>query len=113
MVKVRLADGTTIDATDEHPFWVEGEQAWVDAIDLEPGDVLIEADGDKNLVFATLVTEQDLTAYNFTVEDLHTYFVGVDDVLVHNAGACPAFGIDDAFNSALAPSDKGSVRFSV
>lgn len=86
MVKVRLADGTVLDATDEHPFWVENAQSWVEAIDLAPGDVLVEADGDKNLVFATLVTKQDLTAYNLTVVDLHTYFAGAEPVLVHNAG---------------------------
>lgn len=86
LVNIRLADGMTIEATSQHPFWVQSRQTWIDAIDLEPGDVLVGADGDKNLVFATLASEQNLTAYNLTVEGLHTYFAGTDPVLVHNDG---------------------------
>ncbi|WP_182378675.1 polymorphic toxin-type HINT domain-containing protein [Nocardioides sp. WS12] len=93
MVRVRLADGTAIDATDHHPFWVESDHTWVEAIDLESGDVLIGPDGAKNRVIATLVTEQDLTAYNLTIEDLHTYFAGAEPVLVHND--------DDDYNQAM------------
>jgi len=39
MVAARLSDGSAIDATDRHPFWVESRGEWVDAIDLQPGDV--------------------------------------------------------------------------
>ncbi|MCX6405279.1 MAG: Hint domain-containing protein, partial [Propionibacteriales bacterium] len=86
MVAVRLSDGSTIDATDGHPFWVESRGVWVDAIDLQPGDVLVTAGGDRLTVASLGISEQDLTAYNLTVEGLHTYFAGGDSVLVHNAG---------------------------
>ncbi|WP_325605818.1 polymorphic toxin-type HINT domain-containing protein [Nocardioides sp.] len=92
MVAVRLSSGTTIDATDHHPFWVESRGQWVDAIDLQPGDVLVQADGGRSRVLSTLVTEQDLTAYNLTVEGLHTYFAGAEPVLVHN---------DNDYNQAM------------
>jgi hypothetical protein len=86
MIAVRLADGTTIDATDHHPFWVkrgtDGE--WVDAIDLRAGDQVQTADGDLLVVESTGIRVQELPAYNLTVADLHTYFVGADSVLVHN-----------------------------
>ncbi len=86
MVAVRLSDGSTIDATDGHPFWVESRGVWVDAIDLQPGDVVVTAGGDRLTVASLGISEQDLTAYNLTVEGLHTYFAGGDSVLVHNAG---------------------------
>ncbi|MDZ7734512.1 MAG: hypothetical protein U5R31_16815 [Acidimicrobiia bacterium] len=32
-------------ATDEHPFWVNSEGAWIDAEDLQEGDYLLTSDG--------------------------------------------------------------------
>jgi RHS repeat-associated protein len=86
MVAVRLSDGSTIDATDGHPFWVESRGEWVDAIDLRSGDVVVTANGARLTVASLGISEQDLTAYNLTVEGLHTYYAGGDSVLVHNAG---------------------------
>ncbi len=86
MVAVRLADGATIDATAQHPFWVESRDAWVDAIDLKPGDIVVDASGDLIAVAGVGISEQDLTAYNLTVAGLHTYYAGEDAVLVHNSG---------------------------
>lgn len=84
MVAVRLADGTTIDATDRHPFWVESREAWVDAIDLRSGDIVVTAEGDQLTVEGVGVGEQDLIAHNLSVAGLHTYHVGEEEVLVHN-----------------------------
>ncbi len=86
MVALRLSDGSTIDATDQHPFWVESRGEWVDAIDLRPGDIVLTADGHRLTVASLGISEQDLTAYNLTVADLHTYFAGESAVLVHNTG---------------------------
>ncbi len=108
MVAVRLSDGTTIDATDRHPFWVENRGSWVDAIDLQPGDVVVTADGDRLTVESLGISEQDLTAYNLTVDGLHTYFVGAEDVLVHNAaGPTGLRGASDGLTSVFGG---GSVR---
>lgn len=84
MVAVRLADGSTIDATDHHPFWVASRCEWVDAIDLAQGDVVITADGRELSIAGVGISSVDLTAYNLTVAGFHTYFVGDDQVLVHN-----------------------------
>jgi RHS repeat-associated protein len=97
MIAVRLSDGSTINATDLHPFWVESRKAWVDAIDLQPGDILTTADGRRLTVERLGLSEQDLTAYNLTVAGLHTFYVLAEDagptataVLVHNAD-CPPY----------------------
>lgn len=84
MVALGLSDGSTIDATDHHPFWVESREAWVDAIDLQPGDVVVAANGDRLAVESIGISEQDLMAYNLSIDEIHTYFVGSADVLVHN-----------------------------
>lgn len=84
MVDVEFSDGSQVDATDKHPFWVASESGWVDAIDLEVGDLVLAASGTKLVVSDVEVRRYDLTAYNLTVADLHTYHVGTADVLVHN-----------------------------
>ena len=82
----------TIDATDNHPFWVQSRGEWVDAIELQPGDVLLDEQGNDILVTELAVTEQDLTAYNLTIEDIHTYYAGDQPTLVHNCGDSPPVG---------------------
>ncbi|MBL0887600.1 polymorphic toxin-type HINT domain-containing protein [Myceligenerans indicum] len=89
MVDVELSDGSQVDATDEHPFWVVSAGEWVDAIDLEIGDVVSTADGATLTIVSVDVSRYDLTAYNLTVSELHTYHVGTADVLVHNCGDEP------------------------
>lgn len=87
MVDIELSDGSQVDATDEHPFWVVSEAGWVGATDLEAGDTVTTAGGATLTVESTTVSQIDLTAYNLTIAELHTYHVTVSDVLVHN---CPA-----------------------
>jgi len=92
MVEVRLADGTVIDATDRHPFWVADDGhgnrggAWVDAIDLREGDLLLTAEASLLPVTGVTISSEDLTAYNLSVAGIHTYHVSDADILVHN---CP------------------------
>jgi RHS repeat-associated protein len=86
MVAVRFADGSTIDATDHHPFWVADTSTWVDAVDLVSGNRIQTANGRQVTVVGLDVRERNLTAYNLSIADLHTYFAGDDAVLVHNAG---------------------------
>ncbi len=63
---------------------MDSDRAWVDAIDLQRGDVLLGSDGVRRRISETLVSKRDLVAYNLTIEDLHTFFVGANPVLVHN-----------------------------
>lgn len=93
-VTVQHSDGRieTIRTTDEHPFWViNGEQAagassgrWGRADQLQPGDTLTTLSGPAT-VTRVRYTQERQTVYNFTVEGLHTYHVGDDGVVVHNA----------------------------
>ena len=83
-------DGTkdedqTIDATANHPFYVEG-RGWVAAEDVEAGDRLHTEDGSVVVVIAneTEKLRKPIKVYNLEVEDYHTYYVTADEVLVHN-----------------------------
>ena len=110
--------GEVIEATLGHPFWViEGRALlerpqpehvpaapeklrvpgrWVDAGDLQIGDVLLL----KEERFATVKGWKTRPArekvYNFQVEELHCYAVGAKQVLVHNNSALvDPSGMDD------------------
>jgi len=72
-----------IGATAEHPFWVVG-RGWVDAGDLQVGDILLAADGRRLVVTGVQPTIRHVQVYNFTVDTLHTYTVGRLATVVHN-----------------------------
>lgn len=87
MVSVTLDDGTLIQATDRHPFRIDGPNGrWKDAIELQAGDELVTDSGESIGVERVAVEVDDLVAYNLTVAGLHTYYAGHRPVLVHNSG---------------------------
>ena len=77
-----------VTATDTHPFWVDREQAWLTAGELEAGASLLTPEGARVTVVGTEDHWVTARVHNLTVDDLHTYFVrtAVADVLVHNCG---------------------------
>jgi hypothetical protein len=88
-VAVRDAAGETsvIHTTAHHPFWVEGAvPGWLNAGDLEAGDVLHTTGGGTTVVVSvhSFTGAQDM--YDLTVRGLHTFYVvvGGTAVLVHN-----------------------------
>ena len=74
-----------ITATPTHPFYVKGK-GWVRAGDLQHGDRLCLRNGKYTQV--VLIHRKKLkttvSVYNFEVEDFHTYYVGIQGILVHN-----------------------------
>jgi RHS repeat-associated protein len=78
-------------ATDGHPFWVDDEGRWVDAEDLERGDLIRTPEGKLLEVVRAHGYRAHQRVHNLTVGGIHTYYVGVGPaaVLVHN---CPAAG---------------------
>lgn len=114
--KIRIkVQGDWIESTRHHPVWViagnnlenrprpehvvraeedgaEGEGRWVDACDLQVGDVLLTKDhqgadrraAGRATIDAIEVEFVAAKVYNFQVEGLHNYAVGYWQVLVHN-----------------------------
>jgi RHS repeat-associated protein len=99
-------DGDLIEATSNHPFWVvEGERLdrrecpdhvpatppdsqtpgrWVDAGNLRVGDVLLLRSERRASIRRLSVRHVQEKVYNFQVEEVHNYAVGVSQLLVHN-----------------------------
>ncbi|MDP9793375.1 RHS repeat-associated protein [Catenuloplanes nepalensis] len=98
LVDLRLTEGTVTTTTD-HPFWSESDRGWRLAAELPQGDRLRVAGGGTAEVVGTAGTlRRTATAYNLTVDHLHTYFVlvGTKPVLVHNCGdQHVALGLED------------------
>ena len=103
-VEVRSQDGVarreTVHTTEEHPFRTS-DGAWTVARDLRPGASIVTASGDR----ATVVSVADSTriepTYNFEVADFHTYFVGREEIWVHNA-CNPLWKLGDSASKNLA-----------
>lgn len=99
-------DGEMIESTFRHPYWVvRGENLsdrplldhhvavpenattagrWVDAGDLQAGDILLLRDGRQVPVTSISTKHVVQKVYNFEVEGLHNYAVGKSGILVHN-----------------------------
>lgn len=80
-----------IETTAEHPFYTK--TGWKDASDLDTKDEVRKKDGSWQRVEATNFLYSKKKVFNFEVAELHTYFVGAWEWLVHNAGACITEGI--------------------
>jgi hypothetical protein len=84
-----------IDATTEHPFWVEGK-GWVAANELLPGDVLKGIDsGARMQVVSCAAMGANADVFNFEVAEIHNYFVGTQGILVHNMSWKPAVAFSE------------------
>ena len=83
------------------PWLAEGQTAgrWVDAGELSIGDDIRRADGSTGDVESVEVVVAQQWMYNLTVAEAHTFFVGRQGWLVHNAGPCSAI-IDGVATSA-------------
>lgn len=79
-------DGEIIQCTETHPFQVKGK-GWVNASDLAPNDIVYTKNWNTATVKSVNLLELDepVEVFNFEVEDCHTYFVGDQCTLVHNA----------------------------
>ena len=101
MVLITLKSGELIQATDEHPLYVQS-QGWRDAKLLKKGDRLyLQGKGSVRIASIKRETRQE-KVYNLTVARNHTYYVGRDGVLVHNAG-CVSKEVDDLFKAGRTP----------
>jgi RHS repeat-associated protein len=78
--------GDVVRTTEDHPFWNATDNEWQRADELSVGDSVLTADGRRVKVGVLLGTAGRGSAYNLTIEGLHTYHVlfGGDAVLVHN-----------------------------
>lgn len=104
-----------------NPFWVDDQGRWVDAEDLQSGDLLLLADGSTVKVDQVSERSAVQSVHNLTVDGIHTYFVvaGDNEVLVHNCGSGARYTRGSAQKSfshghaANSPRIAGKSRFRV
>jgi hypothetical protein len=87
-------------ATEDHPFWNATDQEFQRADQLDRGDQLLGPDGQLARVIGIRSGSQKVaTAYNLTVDGIHTYYVlaGTTPVLVHNI--CPISGLKSGISA--------------
>ena len=84
LIDIELSSGEVIITTDNHPFWEVNAQAWQEADELGIDSILLNIN-DKNTTIKSLTHHKEMKkVYNLTVNNFHTYFVGVSGVLGHN-----------------------------
>ncbi|MGW5422550.1 ricin-type beta-trefoil lectin domain protein [Streptomyces sp. NPDC003943] len=97
----KAGSGSTVTATDGHPFWLTGPKRWVDAKDLRPGMWLRTAAGTRVQISAVRHRTVPATVHNLTVTTDHTYYVfaGTAPVLVHNCGNAATHDVSNAVDN--------------
>ena len=84
-----VVGGEKIVSTADHPYFVVG-RGFINAGQLCIGSPLQNANGkilEVEQIYKEYLEEaEEVTVFNFQVEDWHTYHVGEMEVLVHNAG---------------------------
>jgi hypothetical protein len=98
LTDLEVEGGEVITTTEDHPFWNATDHEYQRADQLDRGDQLLAADGRLVRVVGLRPGSQRVTtAYNLTVDDIHTYYVLAGDtpVLVHNCG-----GLSDPWQAA-------------
>lgn len=88
---IALDSGETITSTSLHPWYVQNK-GWTPAYALTSQDNLLTETGKEVRILGVnrQILDEAINVYNITVdettsEDYHTYFVGTDNILVHNA----------------------------
>ena len=76
------ANNNIIETTSDHPFYVDS--IYIEAKHLQPKNQLLSKSGITIEIDSIVIIEGERDVYNFTVNDFHTYFVGIDGILVHN-----------------------------
>jgi RHS repeat-associated protein len=77
-------DRECIRTTSEHPLWVVGK-GWTKAADVSVGSVLLAREGEPCRVHRVEPHPAPASVHNFEVEGWHTYYIGLQQLLVHNA----------------------------
>ena len=83
-----IIGGKEVVTTPEHPFYVVGA-GFVAAALLCIGTPLVDVEGKElqvEQIYREDLGQEEVSVYNFQVEDWHTYHVSDVGVLVHNAG---------------------------
>lgn len=103
-----VVDGEVITTTEDHPFWSVTDQQFERADRLVRDEFVLARSGQPiRVVGLDAKRTRHGKVYNLEIEDVHTFYVGQSNVLVHNACGTPppnlspvGAGRKGAFNQA-------------
>ncbi len=86
LIQIQIGE-ETIDATPIHPFYIKVGSGWEwrDAKDLKAEDIVKDKSGNEQSITVINSKLYHGWVYNLTVNNDHTYFVGEQGILAHNA----------------------------
>jgi hypothetical protein len=107
--------GEGLETTPEHPFYTR-ERGWVPAGKLAVGLHVRTAEGSYAVVEGIRLERRAERMFNLTVDEAHTFFVGEQQLLVHNTCGVPQAAYDtlsflDAHNYSPPPNYSGGRVF--
>ncbi len=102
LINITLTNAIQIKATRLHRFWVPEKQAWIKAERLRAGMTVLSNETRIEISDVEVLTTELQPTYNFEVEELHNYFVGECNILVHNADESIFASLDEVFTEIYA-----------
>ena len=86
LYKLRFDDDSTLKVTSSHRFYIrrDGNHLWLPAEEIKVGDSVMYADKTYHRVINTEAHRLTQLVYNITVENAHNFYVGDQEILVHN-----------------------------
>ena len=98
VLSLHLANGETVEATGDHPFYVQG-RGWTPARECGIGTSIVTRAGPSVAVASVERHERDETVFNLTVEGDYSFFVGSTGLWTHNSALnCPKQTADAVFS---------------
>lgn len=87
---LKFDDKTTLKVSSTHRFYVKrnNETNWIPAKELKYGDIVMYSNKKYHRIISIKDTELKNTVYNLSVENTHNFYVGNQQVLVHNTYEC-------------------------
>ena len=84
-----MIDDETIEVTHTHRFYIKTDTGytWLAVKELKVGDYVRYADGTEHVIEAMKHYNIIDTVYNIEVKNNHNYYVGKNQIFVHNAKA--------------------------
>jgi len=76
----------TLQATSEHPFYTK--KGWINANLISKGMMVLLANGSWGNVEANIPKDTTAAVYNIEVVPAHTFYIGTEQILVHNGFDC-------------------------
>ena len=107
IVELTFWSGKTLRATRNHPVLMLEDSVWRKVGFLKVGDLLVNENGDGEMIQTISETLPEETVYNLDLEEYHTYFA--DGIRVHNSGGVGGSGSSSGGSSDKTPYAQQSV----